>query len=199
MILSFDVEEHYRIEAAVGLQIDQRFKAACRNRVDSMVHWLLDLLESRDVKATFFVLGCIAQSNAELVRRIHRSGHEVGSHGWDHRSLLRMSPSEFREDLHRSRTSIEDAIGVAIAGYRAPTFSITRRTAWALDILAESGMRYDSSIFPVRHDRYGIPDAPREPFVVLGTSHEIIVLPPATVKIARVNVPLGGGRSATAD
>ncbi len=122
----------------------------------------------RGIKATFFIVGQIAERDPALVQAIHRAGHEVASHGWDHRRVLEMTPGTFREDLRRSKEALEQAIGAAVVGYRAPTFSIVRRTAWALDVLAESGLLYDSSIYPVRHDRYGIPEAPRAPFLAWG-------------------------------
>jgi polysaccharide deacetylase family protein (PEP-CTERM system associated) len=117
----------------------------------------------------------------------------VASHGWDHRRIHEMSPRSFREDVRTSKEALEQAAGAAILGYRAPTFSVVRKTAWALDILAESGLLYDSSIYPVHHDRYGIPNAPRGPFLAQGPQSEILELPPASLRVARVNLPIGGG------
>ena len=128
-----------------------------------------------------------------LVRAIHRAGHEVASHGWDHRSVLEMTPDSFHEDVRRSKDALEQATGVAVVGYRAPTFSIVRRTAWALDVLAELGLLYDSSIYPVRHDRYGVPKALRAPFLVQGARREILEIPPATLRMMGANIPVGGG------
>jgi polysaccharide deacetylase family protein (PEP-CTERM system associated) len=193
IILSFDVEEHFRIEAAAGLDIAPALKAHYGERVVPATHWLLDRLEEREIKATFFVVGQIARSNPALVRAIHRAGHEVASHGWDHRRVLGMTPASFRDDVRRSTDALEDAIGAAVVGYRAPTFSIVRRTAWALDVLAELGMLYDSSIYPVRHDRYGVPRAPRMPFLARGAGHEILEIPPATLRVLGTNLPVGGG------
>ena len=193
IILSFDVEEHYRIEAAAGLAVDEDRKAHYRQRLDTSTHWLLDLLGRAETRATFFVVGQIAEHNPALIRRIAREGHEVASHGWDHRRVHHFTPATFREDVGRSKKALEDLTGEAVVGYRAPTFSVTRETAWALDVLAELGMLYDSSIYPVRHDRYGVPAAPRGPFRARGRGRELLELPPATLRLCATNVPMGGG------
>lgn len=193
VVLSFDVEEHDRIEAASGLTVCPTLKAHYRERMGESTRWLLDALARAEVSATFFVVGQIAEHDPGLIRAIAAAGHEVASHGWDHRRVLAMSPAEFREDVRRSKDALEQAAGTAVVGYRAPTFSIMTQTAWALDVLAESGMRYDSSIYPVRHDRYGVPAAPRAPFRARGERHSILELPPMTLRVGGVNVPMGGG------
>jgi polysaccharide deacetylase family protein (PEP-CTERM system associated) len=193
VILSFDVEEHDRIEAASGLVLDSRLKAHYRERLSPSTSWLLDQLEQVQAKATFFIVGDIARHNPGLVRSIHRAGHEVASHGWDHRRVLTMTPATFREDIRRSKDALEQVTGQAVVGYRAPTFSIVQQTAWALDVLAEEGMAYDSSIYPVRHDRYGVPAAPRAPFLARGDAHSILEFPPATLRVLGLNTPMGGG------
>jgi polysaccharide deacetylase family protein (PEP-CTERM system associated) len=193
VILSFDVEEHFRIEAATGLAIDPKLKEQYAERVEPATRWLLDQLDRFGLKATFFVVGQIARDNPSLVRAIHDAGHEVGSHGWDHRRVLAMTPDEFREDLRLSCDALEDATGAPVAGYRAPTFSILRGMAWALDVLAERGLLYDSSIYPVRHDRYGIPSAPRSPFLARGNERTILELPPVTLRLGKRRLPAGGG------
>ena len=192
-ILSFDVEEHFRIEAAAGLALDPALKARSRERLAPATHWLLDQLDRRGIKATFFVLGQIARHHPTLIRAIHRAGHEVASHGWDHQRIHNLTPTSFREDVRRSKDALEQVTGEVVVGYRAPTFSIVRQTAWALDVLVEAGLLYDSSIYPVRHDRYGVPHAPRAPFLARGASHAILEFPPATLRLAGVNTPLGGG------
>jgi polysaccharide deacetylase family protein (PEP-CTERM system associated) len=192
-ILSFDVEEHDRIEAASGLSVSPRLKAHYRERVDWSTRRLLDLLAERAIKATFFVVGQIARDNPGLVQAISDGGHEVANHSWDHQRIHRHTPASFREDLRISKDALEQAAGSAVVGFRAPTFSVMRETAWALDILVESGYLYDSSIYPVRHDRYGIPDAPREPFWAKGKNHEILEIPPLTWRVMGMNVPVGGG------
>ncbi|MCI0682565.1 MAG: DUF3473 domain-containing protein [Gemmataceae bacterium] len=193
VILSFDVEEHYRIEAAAKLSIPAEVKRAYADRLEPTTKWLLDELEERRIKATFFVVGEIARNQPALVRAIHDAGHEIASHGWDHRRVLDMTPAEFRKDIEKSKDALEQATGAEVAGYRAPTFSITRKNAWALDVLVESGMTYDSSIYPVRHDRYGVPSAPRSPFRALGEQHTILEFPPATLRILGMKAPMGGG------
>jgi polysaccharide deacetylase family protein (PEP-CTERM system associated) len=193
VILSFDVEEHDRIEAAAGLDISPALKAHYRARLKPSTQWILDQLDEAGAKATFFIVGDIARHSPALVRRIHRAGHEIASHGWDHRRVLTMTPACFREDVRRSKDALEQVTGADVLGYRAPTFSIMRETAWALDVLAELGMKYDSSIFPVRHDRYGVPGAPRVPFMAGGDRHTILELPPATLRLFGMNAPMAGG------
>jgi polysaccharide deacetylase family protein (PEP-CTERM system associated) len=193
VILSFDVEEHNRIEAAADLSIDPHLKAHYRTRLDISTHWLLDVLAEADIQATFFIVGQIAEHNAALIRRIAREGHEVALHGWDHRCLHHFTPAAFREDVAHSKQTLEDLTGQAVVGYRAPTFSLMRQTAWAIDVLAELDMSYDSSIYPVRHDRYGVPNAPRSPFVAYGDKRGLLELPPATLRLFGVNLPMGGG------
>jgi polysaccharide deacetylase family protein (PEP-CTERM system associated) len=193
IVLSFDIEEHFRIEAAASLALDPAMKAHYSARVAPSTYWLLDQLNRQDIKATFFIVGQIAQKDPALIRAIYRAGHEVASHSWDHRRVHSLTPTSFREDVRRSKDTIEQITGEAVVGYRAPTFSIVRQTAWALDILVELDLLYDSSIYPVRHDRYGVPQAPREPFLAEGTGCTILELPPATLRLLGVNVPMGGG------
>jgi polysaccharide deacetylase family protein (PEP-CTERM system associated) len=193
VVLSFDVEEHDRIEAAAGLDVHPELKGHYRERVGESTRWLLDELARAEVLATFFIVGEIAEHDPGLVRAIAAGGHEVASHGWDHRRVLSMSPSSFREDLRRSKDALEAVTGEAVVGYRAPTFSVMRQTAWAIDVLTELGMVYDSSIYPVRHDRYGVPGAPRGPFRARGECDEILELPPATLRVGGITLPMGGG------
>ena len=193
LILSFDVEEHWRIEQASGLAIDPGLKARSGARVESTTRWLLGLLDRAGQKGTFFIVGEVARASPGLVRAIHGAGHEVASHGWEHRSLLRMTAAEFLDDTRRSKDILEQITGEAVLGYRAPTFSIVRRTAWALDVLEELGFLYDSSVFPVHHDRYGVPDAPRSPFLAVGHRGAILEFPPATLRVGGLNLPVGGG------
>lgn len=193
IILSFDVEEHDRIEAAAALPYDSGLRACYGARMADSMFWLLEQLDREAIRCTFFVVGEIARTDPGLVRAMHRAGHEIASHGWSHRRVHTMSRDAFREDVLRSKEALEDVIGDAVVGYRAPTFSITRQTAWALDVLVELGMRYDSSIFPVRHDRYGVPHAPRCPFFAHGESGSILEFPPATLQLRGFNLPVGGG------
>ena len=194
LVLSFDVEEHHRIEAAASLTFDEPTRRGYRDRIGPSTRWLLERLRRGQARATFFILGQVARDDPALIREIQDDGHEIASHGWDHRRVLAMTPEEFRQDLRLSREALEDAAGCPVVGYRAPTFSIVERTAWALDVLAEEGFLYDSSIYPVRHDRYGVPHAPRSPFLAVGPGGgEILEMPPATLRVRSANLPAGGG------
>jgi polysaccharide deacetylase family protein (PEP-CTERM system associated) len=192
-ILSFDVEEHHRIEAAVGMQVDADRKAEYTERMETATRWLLDVLGERNLKATFFIVGKIAERKPDLVRAIHAAGHEIASHSWDHKRVHNFTPDTFREDVRRGKSVLEQLTGTAVVGFRAPTFSIVRETCWALDVLVEEGFHYDSSIYPVRHDRYGVPRAPRVPFLARGQKQALLELPPATLRWLWTNVPVGGG------
>jgi polysaccharide deacetylase family protein (PEP-CTERM system associated) len=192
-VLSFDVEEHYLIEAAAGLQVGEDLRRHYQERVDVVTRWLLERLAAFEVRATFYIVGHIARHNSALIRQMHDAGHEVASHGWDHTPLHRLTPSAFQADLRKSKAVIEDITGTPVAGFRAPTFSLGPHTAWAIDVLAEEGFRYDSSIYPIYHDRYGVPQAPRRPFLVRGANHSILELPPLTYRLLGVNIPVGGG------
>jgi polysaccharide deacetylase family protein (PEP-CTERM system associated) len=192
-VLSFDVEEHYRIEAASGLTSTIEQKSEYSKRLDFTTRYLLDQLAEFGAKATFFVVGEIAATNPALVKAIFAAGHEIASHSWDHQRVHRFQPDEFRKDLLKSKDALEQVTGGAVLGFRAPTFSIVRRTGWAIDVLAECGFEYDSSIFPVQHDRYGIVQAPRQPFRAIGEVQEILELPPLTYRLAGMNLPVAGG------
>lgn len=193
VVLSFDVEEHHRIEAAAGLTCPPELKQTYADRMERTTRDLLALLADAGAPATFFIVGQIAETHPRLVRDIAAAGHEVGSHGWDHQRVHRFTPDTFREDVRRSTDALEQASGAPVAGYRAPTFSVVRQTGWAIDVLAEAGLRYDSSVFPVLHDRYGVPDAPRTPFVAQGRSRAILELPPVTYRVLGRNLPAAGG------
>jgi len=193
IVLSFDIEEHHRIEAAHARNFTAELKADYVARMERVTYGLLEQLAKAETKATFYVVGRIAESHPKLVRAMAAAGHEVGSHSHEHERIHRLNPASFRDDLKRSRDALEAAAGVPVVGFRAPTFSIVRETAWAVDVLADLGFRYDSSIFPVRHDRYGVPDAPRVPFVVRGQERELIELPPTTYRIGGINLPVAGG------
>ena len=191
--LSIDVEEAFHASAFEGI-IDPATWPERTSRVESNVDRLLELLDRRLTHATFFVLGWIAERHPRLVRRIHAAGHEIASHGYNHRLIYHQSPDEFRQDVVASKQRLEDIIGEPVVGYRAPTYSITRRTLWALDILAEAGYRYDSSIFPVYHDRYGVAGAPRFPYRLQAPSGATLVeLPPTTLSLGLFNLPVAGG------
>ena len=139
------------------------------------------------------MVGEIAEHNPSLVRAIAEAGHEVASHSWNHQRVHSFTPATFRADVCRCKDALEQVTGEAVVGFRAPTFSIVRQTLWAIDVLAELGMLYDSSIYPVRHDRYGMPDAPRWPFLARGETHTLLELPPATWRVLGTNLAVGGG------
>ncbi|MCS6866707.1 MAG: polysaccharide deacetylase family protein [Gemmataceae bacterium] len=192
-IASFDIEEHHRIEAAVGLAITPQLRAEYASRMEQATRRLMDQLAAQNIRGTFFIVGEIARTHPQLVRDLHAAGHEIGSHSWDHRRVHRFQPATFRADLLTSKDALEQTIGAPIVGFRAPTFSVMKETAWAIDVLADCGFEYDSSIFPVRHDRYGVADAPRGPFVVVGPEREMLELPPLTYRMAGLNLPVAGG------
>jgi len=154
---------------------------------------VLDLLAASSTRATFFVLGWVAERHPGLVRRIADAGHEIASHGYAHRLVYDLTPAEFREDLRRASTAIGAAAGVTVCGYRAPSFSITRRSLWALDVLIEEGYTYDSSVFPIYRDRYGLPGAPRFAHEIVRPAGSLIEIPPSTIRIGGVTLPVAGG------
>jgi polysaccharide deacetylase family protein (PEP-CTERM system associated) len=171
--------EHPRIVNALTVDVEDYFHVSAFDRAVARADWciferrvvantsrLLDLFAEHDVRATFFVLGWVAEREPALVRRVAAAGHEIASHGFGHRLVYDQSPAEFRDDVRRARAVLQAVSGQPVMGYRAPSFSITERSLWALEILAEEGFVYDASVFPIRHDRYGVPSAPRHPFRV---------------------------------
>lgn len=190
--MSVDVEEYFHASALERVAPRADWDRL-PTRVVATTHALLELFASRDVRATFFVLGWVAERFPTLVREIAAAGHEVASHGYWHQLVYSLSPDAFRDDVRRSKAVLEDAAGVSVTGYRAPSFSITRQSLWALDVLVEEGYTYDASIFPVRHDRYGIPDAPRHAYVLNRPSGTIREVPPSTIRVAGQNLAVAGG------
>ena len=192
-LLSFDVEEYFQVEAAVNV-FDRNQWNSISKRLPPFIDQILQLLENHKTRATFFILGWVAQHENQLVRKIAELGHEIASHGMSHRMLKGLTPDEFRRELLDSRKLLEDISGLPVKGFRAPTFSLTRATAWAIDVLAESGFSYDSSVFPVRHDRYGVPEAPTGPHYAIGPgAGKILEIPPLTLPFMGMNIPVGGG------
>lgn len=190
---SVDVEDYFHCEAFAG-RIDPSDWSAHELRVERNVERLLQFLDAKNSRATWFVLGWVAERCPGLVKDIAAQGHEIASHGFNHQHLSRMTPETFREDLTKSLQLLEDLTGSPVLGYRAPTFSVTRRTAWAVDVLREVGFAYDSSIYPVRHDRYGVPEAPIEPFDLSAEGDgSLIEFPPLVGRRFGFNLPLGGG------
>jgi len=191
--LSIDVEDYYMVSGFADIV---KFEAWHRyeSRVERNTLNILDILDEYGVKATFFVLGWVAEYYPKLIREIHDRGHEVASHGYKHQLVYDLSLKEFQEDTRRSKALIEDAIGVEIVGYRAASYSILKRSLWALDILIEEGFAYDSSIFPIHHDRYGYPEFNRFAVIVeRNNAGKILEVPLSTVQLLGRNVPIAGG------
>ena len=190
--LSVDVEDYFQVSAFDGAvsrgSWDQRESRVCAN-----TDRLLDVFDEFGVRGTFFVLGWVAERFPSLVRRMAMQGHEIASHGYGHRLVYDLTPAEFREDVRRAKALLESIGGAAVQGYRAPSFSVTQQSLWALDVLIEEGYTYDASIFPVHHDRYGIPDAPRHAYVLTRRGGSIVEAPASTLRYGGVNVPIAGG------
>jgi polysaccharide deacetylase family protein (PEP-CTERM system associated) len=190
--MTIDVEDYFQVSAFEGIAPRPRWDQF-ESRVCANTERFLSIFAELEVKATFFVLGWIAERHRDLVRRIADSGHEIASHGYAHRLVYDITKTAFRDDTRRAKAIIEDASGRAVFGYRAPSYSITPRSLWALDILIEEGFRYDASIFPIHHDRYGIPLSPRHPYVVERSGGSLIEAPASTIRVGPLNLPMGGG------
>jgi polysaccharide deacetylase family protein (PEP-CTERM system associated) len=189
--LTIDVEDYFHV-SAFAARIARSAWDSLPCRVARDVDVILDILAEHDARATFFVLGWIADRYPELVRRIASAGHEVASHGYLHERATRQGRETFLEDVSRAKRVLEDACGAAVRGYRAPSFSIGAANWWALDCLREAGYAYSSSIYPIAHDHYGMPDAPRFAFHPCGADG-VTELPVTTVRLFNVNFPAGGG------
>lgn len=188
-----DVEDYFQV-AALAPAIDRASWAQRESRVERNTSVLLDLLAERGINGTFFVLGWIAERHPQLIRRIAAAGHEIACHGFSHQLIYEQTPEEFREETTRAKRMLEDLSGKAVNGYRAASFSITRRSLWALDVLIDLGFRYDSSIFPIRHDRYGIPGAnPRPAALTAPSGRTLLEFPMSAASYLGVRVPVSGG------
>lgn len=191
--LSFDLEEYFQV-ANFDRCIDRASWDGLPSRVEAQTQRILDLCDQTQARATFFVLGWVAERRPGLLVEIAARGHEIACHGYGHELVYEIGPERFREDLRRARAAIEDAAGVRVRGYRAPSFSITERSLWALDILAEEGFEFDSSIFPVHHYRYGIPGFALQPVrIPLRGGASICEFPLTTLRLGRLALPLAGG------
>lgn len=210
--LSIDVEDYFQVSAFEGCSPPEHWDRFPL-RVGENTSRILDMLDALGIKATFFVLGWVAERKPELVKEIGRRGHEVASHGYGHRRVSTQSRQEFRTDIRRSKTILENLTGGPVHGYRAPSYSISRDVLWAFDELLDAGYRYDSSVFPVRHDLYGIPDWPSHPFRVVkgkggwepatvalggkdgttGPESSILEMPITTLTLGGRNIPIAGG------
>ncbi len=190
--LTVDLEDYFHVSAYAG-KVRLEEWDSYPSRVAENTDRLLALLAERNCLATFFVLGWVAEKKPEIVARVAAAGHEIACHSLLHRRIFDLTPQEFREDTHRAKAVIEDATGKQVVGYRAPSFSVTKRSSWALEILAEEGFQYDSSIFPVEHPSYGIPDAPRTPYWINTASGRILEFPLPTLAMGSKRSPIGGG------
>jgi polysaccharide deacetylase family protein (PEP-CTERM system associated) len=190
--MTVDVEDYFHV-SAFEKTVDRSRWDSLETRVRANTDRLLDLFQEHDVQATFFVLGWVAERYPDLVRAIAARGHELASHGYAHRLVYDQTPGAFREDVRKAKDLIESAAGQPVRGYRAPSFSVTARSMWALDVLLEERYTYDASIFPIRHDRYGIPDAPRWPHPIERGRGRIFEVPGSTVRIGSTNLPFAGG------
>lgn len=188
--LTIDVEEYFQVSAFAG-HVRREDWDRFPSRVEHSMHLLFELLDRNDVKATFFFLGWIAERHPSLPREAAGRGHEVASHGYDHKLVYDMSPEEFRSDLDRAAEAIEKAAGTPVRAYRAPSFSITRRNLWAFTTLADAGYDYDSSVYPIVHDRYGMPGWERGLHEL--EEGRLTEAPATTVKLGPTVLPCGGG------
>jgi polysaccharide deacetylase family protein (PEP-CTERM system associated) len=191
-VVSVDVEDYFHAEVFSGV-VDRSRWDSYASRVEGNTRRLLELLGDLNLHGTFFVLGWVAERFPGLVREIAAGGHELACHSYWHRLIYKLDRAEFREDTSRAKNVIEQAAGQAVYGYRAPTYSVIDRSVWALEILAELGFTYDSSIYPIRHDRYGMPGAPRSPFRFQTPSGPMTEFPITTFRLAGHNMPVGGG------
>lgn len=191
--MTVDVEDYFHV-AALSSVISRDDWSSMEYRAEANTHKLLDLFAETGIKATFFILGWVARRSPQLVRQIHEAGHEVGCHGMSHRLVYEQTIDEFTLETRDSKAMLEDATGVKVAGYRAASWSITRQSLWALDVIYEAGFEYDSSVFPIRHDLYGIPDAPKRPGVLkTPNGRSLVEFPPSTATFMGVRVPVAGG------
>lgn len=190
--MTIDVEEYFHASIFNGV-VRRTDWSSLESRVCASTDRLLEILDAARVKASFFVLGHVADRHPHQVRKLAAHGHEIASHGYWHELIYTQTPEVFREDVRRAKGLLESLAGVEVQGFRAPSYSITKRSLWALEVLAEEGYRYDASIFPVHHDRYGIPDAPRHPHVIECARRTILEAPPSTVRIGSLNLPVAGG------
>ena len=191
--LTIDVEDYFQV-AALAEAVRYDDWSSMEYRVEANTDRILSLFERADVKATFFTLGWVAERSPELVKRIAAQGHEVASHGYSHQLIYNQTPDVFKEETRRSKVILEDILGAPVTGYRAASYSITNQSRWALDILAEQGFTWDSSIFPVHHDRYGMPGTPRWPHrLTTDKGYELAEFPLSTFKLPGYTLPIAGG------
>ena len=187
--LTIDVEDYYHVEAFQAV-IQRKDWDSYEPRIYNNTLKILEVLARHGIEATFFILGWVAEHTPSVVKEIQAAGHEIASHGYAHKIIYQQTPDEFAHDVQRSLEIIEDITGAKVLGYRAPCFSVTKRSIWAIEILQSFGLAYDSSVFPILHDIYGIPDAPRHPYQIAAGFWEF---PMTTVQVMGKNIPIGGG------
>jgi polysaccharide deacetylase family protein (PEP-CTERM system associated) len=190
--LTIDVEDYYHVSAFDHCVARERW-GDFPSRVGDSTRRVLDRLAESGVRGTFFILGWVAERHPDLVKAIHRAGHEIGCHSYAHRLVYEQTPEQFRADLRLARLMLEDIIGEQVTSYRAPSFSITKQSLWAIDILLEEGFLFDSSIYPTHHDRYGIPGTPLEPHRIDRPGGMLWEFPPPVWSLLRYPLPVGGG------
>ena len=190
--MTVDVEDYFHVSAFDSV-VARADWGSFESRVTPNTDRVLELFASANIRSTFFVLGWVAERFPALVRRIVEQGHEVASHGYHHQLLYMLTPKQFREDVRAAKGAIENAAGRQVVGYRAPSYSVIQSSMWAIDVLIEEGHVYDSSIFPIHHDRYGIPDSPRHPYRLHRLSGSLLEVPGSTVRVGKVNLPIAGG------
>jgi polysaccharide deacetylase family protein (PEP-CTERM system associated) len=191
-VLTIDVEEYFHPNAMDDAVLPEQWDAL-PHRVEANTYRVLDLLSEYGVRGTFFVLGWVAERWPGLVKEVAHRGHEIASHGYAHRLVYKLGPAGFRADVTRGKRILEDCLGAAVHGFRAASWSIVASTPWAFAVLIEAGFKYDSSIFPIRHDIYGIPGFSRFPVKVRCDAGEILEIPPSTVRLFGNNWPVAGG------
>jgi polysaccharide deacetylase family protein (PEP-CTERM system associated) len=190
--MTVDVEDYFHANVFDD-SVDRERWPSFESRVVGNTERLLALFDDFGVRGTFFVLGCVAEQFPALARTIVAHGHELASHGHWHMRITRQTPDAFRADIRRAKRTLEDATGAPVMGYRAPSFSVTSQTLWALEIIAEEGHLYDASVFPVHHDSYGIPNAPRHAHPIDCQGRTLLEAPGSTVRFGRMNLPIAGG------
>ena len=190
--LTIDVEDYFQV-SAFETHIPRSSWESFESRIEGNTHRVLDILARNSTRATFFILGWVADHYPKLVQEIHSAGHEIASHGYWHRLVYDQTPDEFRADVRQAKEALSQLIGKDVIAYRAPSFSITERSLWALQILVEEGYKVDSSIFPVHHDRYGIPTAEREFHELTTSAGKLWECPPTVHSIGKLNIPVAGG------
>lgn len=191
--ITVDVEDYYQV-SAFNKQVQKEQWESFESRVFNNTHRILKIFDDKKIKGTFFVLGWVAERNQKLIREIHDLGHEVACHGYSHDLVYKQTPEQFLEETSKSKKILEDIIGTSVNGYRAASYSITSKSLWALDILAECGFTYDSSIFPIMHDRYGIPGADTKPHISqTDKGNKIVEFPLSTVGVLNRRFPVSGG------